>query len=462
MRKYERTFLALCKEQLKWADYPMTKDMNLAELVARIQESGKKITQKLLETRLLEDPRANPANPVCPDCKNKLRIQEIAQRRVLNTALGEIPYERAYGVCDRCGYTGYPLDESLGIPRSGPSVDAREKICHATVVTRSFKDSSEILKVHSAMAITRKHVRTISESEGKRLVELRFKEVQQYQEHKLNIQSKEKPKLLVITADGGRVQTRQLCSQDRWKEDKIGVVYDAIPQARPHASDQQYPGARPQTKTFVATMESWESMGWMLRLEAEKRGYANGQEKLFLADGAPALRELKNFHFPEATFILDWYHSAEHLSDCSKALFGEGTIHAHRWYKLVKQWLWNGQLDRLIDKLQRHSKRLGKPKESDSGTSPKSILYRNAYSYFPNNKDAMNYPAYRAKGWPIGSGVAEGSVKQFGIRLKGSEKFWNVSNLGAEEMLALCALYHSEDGRWRHYWDARAKPYKKE
>lgn len=440
----------------------MTQGMNLAELVALIQESGQRITRKMLELRLAEDPRANPANPVCPECGSRFRIQEGEQRRVLNTGLGDIQYQRAYGVCDHCGCTGAPLDKALGIPHSGPSIDAREKICHATVVTRSFADSCEILKVHSSITMSRKHVRTISESEGKRLVELRSKEVEQYREHKLNISSKEKPNLLVITADGGRVQTRQLCSKDRWKEDKIGAVYDAMAQPQPHLSNQDYQGARSQKKTFVATMEPWESMGWMLRVEAERRGYLNAQEKLFLGDGAPVIRELKNFHFPDAVFILDWYHATEHLSDCSKVIFGEGTARAHCWYGSLKQWLWDGHLDRIISELQKYSKRVGKPKQNDPDSSPKHILYRNAFSYFPHNKDAMTYPAYRAKGWPIGSGVAEGSVKQFGIRLKGSEKFWNVSNLGAEEMLALCALYHSEDGRWRSYWNARAKPYKRE
>ncbi len=30
--------------------------------------------------------------------------------------------------------------------------------------------------------------------------------------------------------------------------------------------------------------------------------------------------------------------------------------------------------------------------------------------------------------------------------------------LGAEEMLALCALHRSEDGRWEEYWRRRAQP----
>jgi hypothetical protein len=100
------------------------------------------------------------------------------------------------------------------------------------------------------------------------------------------------------------------------------------------------------------------------------------------------------------------------------------------------------------------------------------VLHQNAYSYFPNNQDAMDYPGFRAKGWPIGSGAVEGAVKQFALRLKGSEKFWNLGGpgpetededagplqMGAEEMLALCALYHSEDGRWQRHWEQRGRP----
>ena len=102
------------------------------------------------------------------------------------------------------------------------------------------------------------------------------------------------------------------------------------------------------------------------------------------------------------------------------------------------------------------------------------MLHRNAYSYFPNNKDAMAYPDYRTKGWPIGSGVVEAAVKQFGIRMKSSEKFWNLgwaepdcdpgtsefdtSQTGDEEMLALRSLYLSEDGRWQRYWEERGRP----
>lgn len=450
-------FLAKCS--IKWEDYGYgkTKEMNLAQLEGMIWEMGMDLARSLLVSRLEDDPRGKePA--ICPTCKKGMRIQEAQQRRALKTVVGEVQYKRAYGVCDRCGHSGAALDEALGIPRRGPSAAAREKICHVAVVGRSFDDASELLRVHGGIRSSGKHVRTLAEAEGRRLVEQRVAKVQAFRDGKIDSTSKEAPKLLVVVADGGRVQTRQETKDERWKEDKIGVVYDAVACPEDSGIDTKYQGAKAHTKSYVATMESWEEMGWMLRVEAEHRGYCRAKEKLFLGDGARSVREVKDLHFPDATFILDWFHAVEHLSNSSKAAFGEGSSRARDWYEQHKQKLWDGEVDTIIDELQRLSAGLGKSTEDDTVTSPRRILHRDANSYFPNNKDAMNYPAFRAKGWPIGSGVVESAVKQFAIRLKGSEKFWNVSQTGAEEMLALCALYHCEDGRWDRYWRLRAQP----
>ena len=76
----------------------MTKDMNMAELAARFEESDRKLARALMKVRLSQDPRTDPAEPLCRQCQGKLRIQEHAQRRSLNTVIGEIEYQWAYGV----------------------------------------------------------------------------------------------------------------------------------------------------------------------------------------------------------------------------------------------------------------------------------------------------------------------------------------------------------------------------
>ncbi|MFH0963606.1 MAG: ISKra4 family transposase [Planctomycetota bacterium] len=462
-RMDEREFLGLSKGEFGGTRYPMTKDMNMVELVARIGESGRRLTKALLESRLAEDPRNNPADPVCRQCQGKLRIQESAQRRVISTAIGEIEYRRAYGVCDRCGHTGAPLDEALGIPPFGPSMETRQKICHAAATARSFEGASEILEEQAGIELSAKQVRVVSETEGKTLAEERAQEVASLRGGKLIAGPEKPPDLIVVTADGGRIQTRQVDEDEKggvWKEDKVGAIYEASPRKDPEARDaEKYEGAKAQMKTFAASLTDWDEFGWMLCVEALKRGYAKAKEKLFISDGAQSLRTLRQDHFHDATFILDWYHAVEHLSDCAKSAFGENTEECARWYKRMKTKLWMGDLDGVIRSVEKESVRKGKPQPKEHEGSPRVILHRNI-GYFSDNREGMDYPRFRAEGWPIGSGVAEGAVKQFGMRLKGSEKFWNGFGLGmgAEEMLALCALHRSEDGRWKEHWRRRARP----
>lgn len=174
-----------------------------------------------------------------------------------------------------------------------------------------------------------------------------------------------------------------------------------------------------------------------------------------ISDAANGILALHAEHFPNAALIIDWYHAAERLSLCAKAAFPASPAQSTQWFEAHKSTLWNGQVRRVAHTIRTESQRVGRPPPKAPDTDPRVVLHRGA-GYFTDHQHAMDYPTYRAHGWPIGSGVAEGSVKQFGLRVKGSEKFWNV--WGAEEMLALCALHSSEDGRWATYWKARATP----
>jgi hypothetical protein len=62
----------------------------------------------------------------------------------------------------------------------------------------------------------------------------------------------------------------------------------------------------------------------------------------------------------------------------------------------------------------------------------------------------MDYPAYRANGWQIGSGPVESACKQVGQRLKGSGMRWGEA--GADGLCHLRALFRSEKGQWDAFW----------
>lgn len=436
-------------------------DMRLSTLENQARHVGEAVALRLLEKLIVAHPQALPNSiPACPHCAKPLRIQEREQVRPLPTTLGPITYRRPYGTCDRCHISGAPLDWALGIPPTGASVAYRQQVSDACVVGRSFEIGRHILQTHDHLILGTKAAWRISLQEGRRLVKERQAEVQTALEPRASATvrpAQAPPALLVITCDGGRVQTIASEKDKRWKEDRIGAVYDATPRPHAHATRDTYEGAKALTTTFVASMECWDAFGPMLYSEALKRGYARARQKVFLSDGAESIRTLRELQFPEAIPILDWCHAAEHLHDCAWAAFGSHTPKAWRWVQRQIQNLWDGKIPLIITELQKQSKRLGAPRSNEDELSTRLILHRNAFSYFPNNQKAMNYPFFRSQGWPIGSGVAEAAVKRFGLRVKGSEKFWRVE--GAEEMLALCASLFSEDGRWQNYWDRRAGAY---
>jgi len=456
---------AAALEEIGGSEERMLKQ-SLSELEEFLSERYLQLVRKMLMHRFAVDPRAHPDREYrCARCEGCLRIQEGQQKRKLWTVFGEVEYARPYGTCDRCGISYAPMDCGLGIPPTGGSVRRTERVCHAAVTARSFEAAAEILREHDGMSLSAKQVRVISEGEGKRVAEERGREVGAFRDGETIAEPQQAPDLIVVTADGGRIQTRQEGAEGGvWKEDKVGAIYDASPRKDPDAAEaEKYEGAKAGTKTFAASLAGWEEFGWMLCVEALKRGYRTAKEKLFISDGAQSLRTLRQTHFADAVFILDWYHVVEHLADCAKAAFGEGSEECARWYKRMKRKLWEGNMDAIVRAIEKESARVGKPAAKETEKSPRVILHRNI-GYFNENRKGLDYPRFRAEGWPIGSGVAEGAVKQFGMRLKGTEKFWNGFGfgMGAEEMLALCALHRSEDDRWKQHWRRRSLPYVRE
>ena len=111
-----------------------------------------------------------------------------------------------------------------------------------------------------------------------------------------------------------------------------------------------------------------------------------------------------------------------------------------------------GPFEAVARTLREAAQRLGAPRPDDDREHPRRVL-ANAVEYFEKHRVHMDYPAYRKKGRPIGSGVTERGVKQFYKRVKGAVRFWTPP--GVESILALRSLWLSQDGRWSQYWTNR-------
>jgi hypothetical protein len=320
-------------------------------------------------------------------------------------------------------------------------------VCEANLAG-SFEKAARLMGSLASVTISPKEVQFITERVG-RVLEGERRQATDHYLHSRKARPPAQKKgtaLLVVTLDGGRVQTRQDNPDEKWKEDKVGVVYEAVP--RPERAGEEYEGPPPGDRSITGTMANWDALGDHLSALADRRGYAGAVRKICISDGAGGIASQRERCFPDATYILDHPHAVEHLHQTAQAAFGAGNK-AKAWFERQKERLWKGQLTPLIEEIARLSRRAGPPAKNAPENDRKRILATNAH-YFKTNRDGMDYPTFRKNGWPIGSGIVESVIKQLGKRLKGTEKHWAVG--GAEATLQVMAHLLSEDGSWNNFW----------
>ncbi|MDP6525696.1 MAG: hypothetical protein QGH15_15880, partial [Kiritimatiellia bacterium] len=204
-----------------------------------------------------------------------------------------------------------------------------------------------------------------------------------------------------------------------------------------HPQEGSPPSRDPASTTYVATMQSSHEFGPMLRAEAIRRNIGGAKEMVFISDGAHYFKEIARVYFPQATWILDFYHAAEHLHEVVGVLYDPATKKAQKLAKQWTRWLLNDKVDRFISR----ARELAAPELMDD--------INKKLQYFENHREGMLYGTFTQKGFFIGSGVVEAGCKTLiGKRLKQSGMFW--SEDGAENILSFRSAIFSRtyDNIW--------------
>lgn len=318
-----------------------------------------------------------------------------------------------------------------------------------TAAVQPFDAAAQSLAADWGGKLHGKQVERWARQIGDLVVELREQERKAQHKGRRPEGPEEEPDLLAIGMDGGRVQQRTINpdTQSRWHEDKVLTLshYTREP-AKEKGGDPQ--PVRQRT-TYVATMENSDHFGQLARVEAERCGIRQAKEVVVIGDGGAWIDTVAQTHFACHQRIIDYAHVNERLAASAKALHPVDEKKRHGLAGRLEKNLYAGQTRLLLRWLQKQCQRLGAPRECDPENHPRRVLSEN-HTYLQRHHMHMDYPFYRSRGWPIGSGVTESGVKLFNKRVKGTEQFWN--HRGAESILALRALWLSQDQRWDHYW----------
>jgi hypothetical protein len=215
--------------------------------------------------------------------------------------------------------------------------------------------------------------------------------------------------------------------------------------------------SRPQRllRTCVATLAGAEACGRLLAAEAAARGLHQADRKAFVADGQACNWSVWERHFQRLNYvpIADFIHLLSYVYGLAMAV-GRNADDAWRLHVAWITALWQGRAAEVLAEWRALAEQHGVPPDQAlPDNDPRRPLQR-GLTYLSNNLGRVDYPRYRRLGLPTTSTLMESLVKEFNLRVKGTEKFWNDPQ-GAEAILTVRAALLSEDDRFNAFFANR-------
>jgi hypothetical protein len=190
--------------------------------------------------------------------------------------------------------------------------------------------------------------------------------------------------------------------------------------------------------SYFSRLSDAASFSQLAQGEMRRRQVIQAKRVCAVTDGADWLQSFIDLHRLDAVRILDFPHAAEHLAKLLEAAEQAGLRFPEQMLTRCLPILKHrgpSVLLRMADRL---------PKELSEQEGIREHL-----GYLRKREALMQYPALRALGWPIGSGMVESANKLVvQARLKGAGMHWLPSNVNP--MLALRNGVCSE--RWQETW----------
>ena len=362
--------------------------------------------------------------------------------------IGTVRCQRAYYYCGRCGQGLFPWDEKVGLTARSFTPAAEQLVSLAGLLSDSFAEAAErVLPEMAGLRLAETTVQRTTESVGERIAEQRrsgrtfgfhrpwewYKDVQGRTCAYLSL---DLTGVRQQAQDGGKAEGRM---------PYVAMVYNPVPEL-PKDCPYQPPAKAAMQARYLSGLYDLDELGLQLRKQAGQVGMEQAEVWIGLSDGGNGLEEFVRRHFPrDPVLILDFWHAADHLTELVKMLHPEDE---DKRKELVGLWCHTMKHEggrRIVEVLRAY------PLPPKKAVNEK---HAEVVNYLENNSHRMDYPAYVANGWMIGSGAVESACKTVvGQRLKQAGMRWR--EYGTDSMCQLRALYKSEASQWQAFWQRR-------
>jgi hypothetical protein len=359
--------------------------------------------------------------------------------------LGVVRFRRHYYHCRHCRHGSSPLDQTLGLTTADLTPAADEVVCLAGVQDSFAMAASKVLARLAGLRVSESTAERATEAAGRRLAAAQaagqtFGPPAAWAWHR-DADGQTVAYVAVDATGVGQQGPGGAAADGRMAY--VGMVYNPVPEDRRRWADPA--GCRPHWQArYVAQVRPLAALAEPLRRQGGQVGMDQAERWVALADGGSGLEEFLRGNFPRvAAVILDFYHVTEYLGKLAKALHPGADEAAEAWRRQWCQRLKAEGGGPVLEALQGLDLR---------GKAPSvRAVYAEVVTYFSNQRSRMDYPAYLARGWHIGSGPVESACKTVvGQRLKGGGMRWGED--GADAVCHLRALFRSADRQWEAFW----------
>ena len=448
---------------------------DLKGLEEKIYQGIFKIGRKLMECGMKKGKESEPVpTKMQGECGHQQKLVGYRSKKLL-TLFGEVEWKRAYYQCQveedteqekaaKCSHGRAPADETWGVqgPRTTPGV---QKYISYLCAMLTLEEAAETFRRLLPLRMSARQALNLMKPVGQALAEREdevvkalFEEALQSktQEEHTSQKSRKDIERLYIELDGILARMRRGSvpmeederkrKGDVYRELKVGAVFLA---ERGRERSELAPEVwvdmpKEGSLRYVARRTAKGGFGQLLYALAQQSGLSRAKQIVVLGDGAPWIWKLVAEHFPGAVQIVDLYHAQQHVWEVAHAVFGPSSQDACIWAKQAGTLLVHGQIEELVAALGQLPTIAPAPDESRS-------VPEKAVDYFTTNAERMRYPAFRAQGMHVGSGIAEAACKTVvGTRAKRAGMRWTPDGLDAVLPLRTAKLNHTYDEFWEH------------
>ena len=244
----------------------------------------------------------------------------------------------------------------------------------------------------------------------------------------------ERPERLVISTDGALIQL----TTGEWREVKTVAIGEFA--AEWNADKGELEVHSSQMSYFSRSYAIREFERYALG-ELHRRGLEGAKNVVAVNDGSQWIQSFIDFHCPKAVRIIDFSHAQGYLARMGKAILGQNTETFSSWYKNQSHQLKHQPPNKLLSHLAWFGQR--------AQTLEQEAEVQRTMHYLTQRREMIDYPHFRNRGYPIGSGSVESSHKHVvQKRLKGAGMRWAESHV--DPLLSLRNLICNN--RWEEGW----------